>query len=518
MIVCVLIWCTDSPSAAQEDIPLSFKHRLVQVQTLCNERAWEKAYRAAGEMTQLYGSEPEGWFWLGRVAGETQRYEEGLAAFQKAIGLKEDYAEAHHERGCIHEHRKQYQQASRAFWRAGDIYRREGIWEKAIQNYEKVKEVDLLSSSVDASLQACQDALDEEQRLGYVQAKTLMLLARLPSVTQEEGGMIRRGISLPTESGIAGTIPVHIEFGFGQHTLSDLSSDDRQQVEQIALTLTAIQGSESRIVIEGHTCSCGARTYNEELARKRAESIRDYLVSRGIRSEDTIAIVSYGEDRPIAFSTAEDLSPILCERDAAHSMNRRVVIREWIETDKPAVSPIVVTSEPDLSAWISLWYRRQDSGDPFRPLEEDMTLHSGDQIRLFLMASQPAHAYIFHHSSDGEWVCLFPNKEISPNLQNPLKPGEKYWLPGYDSSFTLDEVPGLEETLVYLSPAPSPELDKWIREGVPPDAGPAINSGTRGLGGTFIPEDSGTDGELLSLEQKLPEIRWFQQIRFRHEP
>jgi outer membrane protein OmpA-like peptidoglycan-associated protein len=52
-----------------------------------------------------------------------------------------------------------------------------------------------------------------------------------------------------------------------------------------------------RIEIEGHTCNIGTAEYNLALGDRRANAVRDYLVSRGI-SADRLRSISYGEERP----------------------------------------------------------------------------------------------------------------------------------------------------------------------------------------------------------------------------
>ena len=52
-----------------------------------------------------------------------------------------------------------------------------------------------------------------------------------------------------------------------------------------------------KVTIEGHTCNIGTAEYNLALGERRANSVRDYLVSRGI-SADRFTTVSYGEERP----------------------------------------------------------------------------------------------------------------------------------------------------------------------------------------------------------------------------
>ncbi len=52
-----------------------------------------------------------------------------------------------------------------------------------------------------------------------------------------------------------------------------------------------------RVNIEGHTCNIGTAEYNLALGDRRATSVRDYLVSRGIAA-NRLTTVSYGEERP----------------------------------------------------------------------------------------------------------------------------------------------------------------------------------------------------------------------------
>jgi peptidoglycan-associated lipoprotein len=52
-----------------------------------------------------------------------------------------------------------------------------------------------------------------------------------------------------------------------------------------------------RVTIEGHTCNIGTPEYNLALGDRRANAVRDYLVSRGVTT-DRLQTVSYGEERP----------------------------------------------------------------------------------------------------------------------------------------------------------------------------------------------------------------------------
>jgi outer membrane protein OmpA-like peptidoglycan-associated protein len=51
------------------------------------------------------------------------------------------------------------------------------------------------------------------------------------------------------------------------------------------------------VEVEGHTCSIGTEEYNLGLSQRRAEAVRNYLVSKGV-SADRLTVRGYGESRP----------------------------------------------------------------------------------------------------------------------------------------------------------------------------------------------------------------------------
>jgi outer membrane protein OmpA-like peptidoglycan-associated protein len=67
------------------------------------------------------------------------------------------------------------------------------------------------------------------------------------------------------------------------------------------------------VVIEGHTDAAGSPRYNQELSKRRAEAVADYLVARNV-ARDRLEIAVYGEERPLDAS----------ETPAARAKNRRV--------------------------------------------------------------------------------------------------------------------------------------------------------------------------------------------------
>jgi len=79
---------------------------------------------------------------------------------------------------------------------------------------------------------------------------------------------------------------------------SELLPAARDQLDQVATALKD-QGDLKPMVVEGYTDSVGSDATNLKLSQDRAESVRTYLVSKGVPS-DRITAVGKGEASPVA--------------------------------------------------------------------------------------------------------------------------------------------------------------------------------------------------------------------------
>ncbi len=84
---------------------------------------------------------------------------------------------------------------------------------------------------------------------------------------------------------------------------SVLRRDAKEALDEIAAFLLANPGVS--VTITGNTCDLGEEDYNQALAERRAEAVRNYLISKGV-SESRLQTVSYGESRPDAPNTDEE--------------------------------------------------------------------------------------------------------------------------------------------------------------------------------------------------------------------
>jgi len=76
---------------------------------------------------------------------------------------------------------------------------------------------------------------------------------------------------------------------------TDISKDSYETLDNIALLLNKFK--EAKLIVEGHTNSVGAKDKNMALSQQRADTIKIYLVGKGVESSH-IDAVGYGESRP----------------------------------------------------------------------------------------------------------------------------------------------------------------------------------------------------------------------------
>jgi peptidoglycan-associated lipoprotein len=93
---------------------------------------------------------------------------------------------------------------------------------------------------------------------------------------------------------------------------TDLSSTAQATLDKQAAWLN--QYNHYSFTIEGHADERGTREYNFALGARRAQTVHDYLVAKGVAGS-RMKTISYGKERPVA--TCDDIS--------CWSQNRRAV-------------------------------------------------------------------------------------------------------------------------------------------------------------------------------------------------
>jgi outer membrane protein OmpA-like peptidoglycan-associated protein len=141
-----------------------------------------------------------------------------------------------------------------------------------------------MQSQGDALATETQRRKDAEKRAAQAAAD----LAKFASVKQEARGMVI-------------TLSGGVLFQSGK---SDLLPTAQLKLNDVANALTQ-QDPDSKIVVEGHTDSQGSSASNQTLSERRAQAVRDYLVSRGIAA-DRVTSQGFGPARGIADNTSAE--------------------------------------------------------------------------------------------------------------------------------------------------------------------------------------------------------------------
>ena len=136
-----------------------------------------------------------------------------------------------------------------------------------------------------SDLQKTKSQLDQEKarrQQAELRAKEAMeSLARIAAIKQEDRGLVI-------------TLSGSVLFATAKWTLLPSATN---RLEEVAKALKEQEGRS--ITVEGHTDSVGNDASNMTLSQKRADSVREFLISRGVAA-DHVRAVGVGEGRPVA--------------------------------------------------------------------------------------------------------------------------------------------------------------------------------------------------------------------------
>ncbi len=91
-----------------------------------------------------------------------------------------------------------------------------------------------------------------------------------------------------------------VHFDYNKYDITDA---DRAMLQKQAAWLQ--QYPSVRVTIEGHCDERGTREYNLALGARRANAVKEFLVSQGVSSA-RVDTISYGKERPICTESTED--------------------------------------------------------------------------------------------------------------------------------------------------------------------------------------------------------------------
>ena len=103
-------------------------------------------------------------------------------------------------------------------------------------------------------------------------------------------------------------IVTNVNFDFDS---ARIRNDSEAKLDRVVRILQDNPGV--RVRVEGHTDSTGPEKYNMDLSYRRAESVKNYLVGKGIDA-NRLSVVGYGETKPLVSNKTR----------AGRAVNRRV--------------------------------------------------------------------------------------------------------------------------------------------------------------------------------------------------
>jgi hypothetical protein len=128
--------------------------------------------------------------------------------------------------------------------------------------------------------------------------------------------------------------------------------------------------------------------------------------------------------------------------------------------------------------------------------------HSGDRVKVSIMANHQGYLYIIQQGSSGNWSPIFPSAD-APRDSNFVESGKVYEIPG-DGAFELNQQAGKEKLFIVLSLEPIRDLDGAIFGLQDHNAAPAStpNAAPMQTGGTMEASNRITDALVQQLASR----------------
>lgn len=120
--------------------------------------------------------------------------------------------------------------------------------------------------------------------------------------------------------GIKVTLPENmVNFAFDSSELTEASKNNLDKLAQ-----TLVSNTDTNINIYGYTDSKGSETYNQALSDKRANSVKKYLVSKGV-ADARMYVMGMGEQNPVATNDTPEGRAINRRVEFAITANEKMI-------------------------------------------------------------------------------------------------------------------------------------------------------------------------------------------------
>jgi len=120
-----------------------------------------------------------------------------------------------------------------------------------------------------------------------------------------------------------GVLSIKVQFNFDSDTIRKNSYADLDRIVNLLKSVPV------NVVVAGHTDSTGPDEYNDDLSRRRAKSVFDYFVGKGVVSSK-LEVAGYGEKHPLSSNSTLN----------GRRRNRRVEFIREDQFDKTGYDPV----------------------------------------------------------------------------------------------------------------------------------------------------------------------------------
>lgn len=117
------------------------------------------------------------------------------------------------------------------------------------------------------------------------------------------------------------TLSADALFAFDKSSLADISAKGTAELNDVAAKLNAPEVRTDHVHVVGYTDRIGSNAYNQKLSERRASTVRNYLVSKGV-SADRIDAEGRGEADPVKSCDDKSRAKLI----ACLAPNRRVTV------------------------------------------------------------------------------------------------------------------------------------------------------------------------------------------------
>jgi len=88
---------------------------------------------------------------------------------------------------------------------------------------------------------------------------------------------------------------VRLNFEFDKYRIENIVNDSELQRLDDYIAQVQETPAQERLSLVGHTDAKGSEAYNYKLGQRRAETVQEYMVSKGIPSSDIVSVESRGK-------------------------------------------------------------------------------------------------------------------------------------------------------------------------------------------------------------------------------